>query len=975
MINNLNALDKYTSPKLEKIKLEREWENFISGNNTAPTIRGLMYDSWKRCLDQGISPLQSRTSINLDEEQIKDYVSMDPLFRIAKPVLSQLKDKYMDAGQLVTFSNPSGEIVHLEGDLSIMLKAEDMNFVAGSSWAENSAGTNAIGTAIATGSPIQVFAGEHFCQEVQNWTCAAAPIRDPATDKIIGIIDMTGLWALNHPYFLSAVTSAAQDVTGILLNQLKLERFKLLEYFQSQNISLQSNSFLVVLDRGWKVVKASPILYEQKLIDSNHFLVGMPSLSLSLTSRTQWEFEYVKGIWRFELTPYIYGGMPIGSIIHVIPPNLPSFNKISITSECIFSSVKDQSLTKSNNVDSARNVNEKKHALVKNMVKCDDFYKSFFDHNPDGIYSCDLKGNLLDVNPALERMVGYTAEELQNLDLPLLFYPGYLEIAMKYFEKTIKGKPQEYEAAVIHKYGYRVDVKVKNFPIYIDNEIVGEYGIVKDISENRKMEKDLQSTKQQLDLFLKNTVDSIIIFDLQHIIKVNKAFEEVFGWTEQEVIGRPIPIIPDFLVEECTKILQQVKNSKHVMSFETIKQRKDGSLVDVNSFVSPIVNEKGNVTAIVSILRDITEHKQMEKALKESEMKYRLLFEQAADAVYLVELNAERLPTRFIEVNPVGCERFECSRDEFLSMPFTEIVPKDSTIYIKMMEKIRQGERLFTLQDEYVFKTGQRIDVEFSLQVFNLGGKDMLLAISRDITERLKTEELLRKSEKLAVVGHLATAISHEVNNPLTTMKGFIQLLGSAENENKNRYIDLVLSEIGRIEGITNEFMAVAKPQAVKVQPSDIYKLVEQATLLFEHQATMNNVQIRTKFESGIPLIPLERNQLNQVFINILKNSFEAMPLGGEILIQVNKSNDQEVCISIIDQGCGIPKDRLPYLGEPFYSIKEEGIGLGLMICYKIIEAHQGKLFIESELDKGTKVEVILPICGNHSFSYTEAGE
>ncbi|WP_052737695.1 PAS domain S-box protein [Bacillus sp. SA1-12] len=973
-MNNLIALDQYSCPKVEKLKLEHEWEKFISDYNSTPIIRPIMYESWQRSLEQGISPLQSKTSINLSEEEVKEYVSSNPLFRTIKPVLTKLKDMYMDSGYLTAFCNSSGDVVYLDGDLSLMLKAEDMNFVHGSSWAEHNAGTNAIGTAIVTGSPIQVFAGEHFCQELQKWTCTAYPICDPASQKILGVINMAGLWIVNHPHVLSVVTSSGQEVNGMLRKQIKWERYKLLEYYQSKSISWQSKTYLAVLDRGGKVMKASPLLYEQGLIDSNHSLVGTPSLSLSLTSKTYWEFEHPKGIWCFELIPYIYGGMPIGAVVHVIPPSISSFRDISIASISSSPTVKDGRLpflTSKHGLTRRaiiHNHNDKKQVVEKKSIKIPDSYKSLFDHNPDGMYSCDLQGNLLDANPALERIVGYRVEELRKIALESLVLPEYLEEKLKKLEKIMNGKPQEYEVAIKHKNGYRVDLKVKNFPIIIDNDIVGVHGIVKDITKNKQMEEDLQSTKQQLDLFLKNTVDSIIISDLKHnVIKVNKAFEEVFGWTEQEIIGRKKPIIPNFLVEKYTETLQKILSNRHVMSFETIRQRKDGSFIDVSSFVSPIVNAKGNVTAFVSILRDITEQKRMEEALKESEMKYRVLFEQIPDAVFLVEMNEDGTPSRYIEVNPVGCERLGYSREELLSVPFTDIVSQDSTIYRKIMGGIGEGKRSFTIQNESVFRTGKKMNVELSLQVFNLSGKEVFLAISRDITERLKTEELLRKSEKLAVVGHLATAIAHEVNNPLTAMKGFIQLLKSTENENNQQYIDVVLTEIDRIEGITNEFMAAAKPQAVKVQPNDMYMLIKQVTHLFQSQM-INNVQIRTEFELGIPLILFERNQLKQVFINILKNAIESMPLGGEVLIQVKKSDDRHVCISIIDQGCGIPKERMPYLGEPFYSIKEEGIGLGLMICYKIIEAYGGEICIESEVGKGTIVNVILPI---YPFKYS----
>ncbi|MED4729569.1 PAS domain S-box protein [Aneurinibacillus migulanus] len=969
LMNNLIALDKYTCPKLEKLKLEREWEKFISGNHTLPTIRSLIYGSWQRCLEQGINPLQSKTSISLSEEQIKEYVSTDPLFRTLKPVLTKLKDMYMGSGHLITFCNPSGDIVYLDGDLSLMLKAEDMNFIVGSSWAENNAGTNAIGTAIATSSPIQVFAGEHFCQEVQKWTCSAAPISDPATQKILGVIDLTGLWTVNHPHFLSVVTSAAQDVTRMLRNQLKFERFKIVEYYQNQNISQQSRSYLVVLDRGWKVIKASPVLYEQGLIDPNHFLVNTPSLPLSLTLRTHWELEHLKGIWRFELTPYIYGGMPIGAIVHVTPPTITSFKGIPFTAEYSLPGVIDGALQSSlsiNNGDLIPNLKDKEQVVVKKSIKCAEFYKALFDHNPDGIYSCDLQANLLDANPAFERIIGYTVEELQKITLPSLLVPECLENGLKYLEKTMKGKPQEYEIAIKHKSGYRIDLKVKNFPIFIDNEIVGVYGIIKDITKNKKIEEDLQLTKQQLDLFLKNTIDSIIIFDLQrNVIKVNEAFEEVFGWTEQEVIGRELSIVPDFLVDECTDIIRKILNSKHVMSFETVRQRKDGSLIDVSCFISPIVNAKGNVTAFVSILRDITERKQMEEALKESEKRLRTLINSMPDLVLFKDGKG-----RWIEANDYALSCFQFENVPYRGKKDSELATynelyRDTLFYCeKSDQKTWENNRVTRSEEVIPQPDGKSITFDvIKVPIFYPNGRRKgLVIIGRDITELKQTEELLRKSEKLAVVGQLSAGIAHEIRNPLTSLKGFLRLLQSSIDKSNEWYLDVMVSEINRIESITNQFMAVAKPQAVTFQLQDLQMLIEQVLTVVYPEATMNNIQISIEAQADIPLIRCEVNQLKQVFINILKNAIEAMQSGGKIVVQVMKLDHNLVLIRCVDQGCGIPKERIQYLGEPFYSLKEKGNGLGLMMCYKIIKEHQGKISIESEINKGTTVDVILPI-------------
>lgn len=563
-----------------------------------------------------------------------------------------------------------------------------------------------------------------------------------------------------------------------------------------------------------------------------------------------------------------------------------------------------------------------------------------------------------------EQVVGKNLEIMDPSVAPPHLVPQLLE----YYQEAWEGKEVTFEIAWPNN---KTFIFISLRPVKREGKVIEVVGSVVDITKRKEMEDELRTTKERLESFISHNIDAIIISDLEgHIVQANKAYEEMLGWSVYEILGQKLPCVPDFLrgraVETIGKI---VSGESTITKLETVRQRKDGSLIDVNLTLSPILDSSGNIIALSASYRDISERKkaerelqQLHQQLKESEMKYRELFENAIDAVYLLELNEERFPTRFLEVNPVGCERFGYSREEILLIPFVDIVPQDSTLLIRMVKEIKEGKRSFTLQDEYVFKTGKTIHLEFSVCIFTLDRKEVLLAISRDITERLKTEELLRKSEKLAVVGQLATAIAHEINNPLTTVKGFIQLLKSMENKDKHNYIELVLSEIDKIESITREFMVVAKPQAVKVEPKDLHILIEQVIMLLQPQARMNNVQIRTDFRSDIPLIPCEANQVKQVFINILKNSIEAMPMGGDILIQVDKADNHQVSIQFIDQGHGIPKERIPYLGEPFYSIKEEGIGLGLMVCYKIVEAHQGKIVIKSEVNKGSTVDVILPI-------------
>ncbi|HZG72792.1 MAG TPA: ATP-binding protein, partial [Chondromyces sp.] len=217
---------------------------------------------------------------------------------------------------------------------------------------------------------------------------------------------------------------------------------------------------------------------------------------------------------------------------------------------------------------------------------------------------------------------------------------------------------------------------------------------------------------------------------------------------------------------------------------------------------------------------------------------------------------------------------------------------------------------------------------------------------------------LLNKWDKLNAVGQLAAGIAHEIRNPLTTIKGFTQLWGQ---ETHHQFSGIILSELERIEKIMNEFLILAKPhQETKFENKDVNGLLRETVVFMTPEAMLKNVKITTKFTNNLPLVYCEAEQLKQVVINLVKNAFDALPGGGTIRIETSMK-DGFVSMRVVDHGVGIPRDRLPRLGEPFFSNKEKGTGLGLMVSFKIIENHNGNINIESEVGKGTTVEVLLP--------------
>lgn len=209
----------------------------------------------------------------------------------------------------------------------------------------------------------------------------------------------------------------------------------------------------------------------------------------------------------------------------------------------------------------------------------------------------------------------------------------------------------------------------------------------------------------------------------------------------------------------------------------------------------------------------------------------------------------------------------------------------------------------------------------------------------------------------------MAAGVAHEIRNPLTSLIGFTKLFDKNDMDPTNKkYLRIMSDELKRIDFIVNEFMLLAKPQVSNFAKTDTKQIVLDTVTLLESHANLINIKLITDFEGDYPPIYCEINKIKQVLINTIKNAMEAMKDGGEIIIQLNKKDSEFIEISVIDHGEGIPQEKLTKLGEPFYTTKEKGTGLGLMVCYKIIQEHHGTIEIDSIHQQGTTVKITLPI-------------
>ncbi|MGF2617871.1 EAL domain-containing protein [Rossellomorea vietnamensis] len=367
----------------------------------------------------------------------------------------------------------------------------------------------------------------------------------------------------------------------------------------------------------------------------------------------------------------------------------------------------------------------------------------------------------------------------------------------------------------------------------------------------------------------------------------------------------------------------------------------------------------GIVEEVIISLSDMTEQKKTEEALRESEKKYRLIAENMSDLISIIDLEGNlhyASPSHNLVLGYNSLQEVPG-----MSNVFDFIHPEDLPEIEENLKLVHKLKQPLSVEFRYARKSGGWVLLETSVTpVLGPDGKvTQLIAVGRDITEKREAEKLLWNSEKLSIVGELAAGVAHEIRNPITSIKGFIQLI--QKGVIKEEYFKIILEEFHRIECIVSEFLALAKPQVISLRPVDPVSVLEDVRTLLSSEANLRNAVIDLKLDKKLNLLHCDENQLKQVFINLLKNGLEALPEGGTVEVK-SFSSGKEAIFQVIDNGVGICEERIKKLGEPFYSNKEKGTGLGLMLCFRIIKQHKGSICVKSIEGEGTTVEFRLPL-------------
>ncbi|MCC3355688.1 ATP-binding protein [Bacillus sp. REN16] len=237
----------------------------------------------------------------------------------------------------------------------------------------------------------------------------------------------------------------------------------------------------------------------------------------------------------------------------------------------------------------------------------------------------------------------------------------------------------------------------------------------------------------------------------------------------------------------------------------------------------------------------------------------------------------------------------------------------------------------------------------------------LVVLLIENVNQQILLQKELRHSEKMNVISQLAASVAHEVRNPLTTVNGFLQLIMRDDNitEKQRNYIDITLSELYRAQSIINDYLSLAKPNNSSTQLINISEELAKTVELMTSYSNIQNIEVKTSIENFL-FINGSKDEIKQVLINIIKNAIEA--IGNDGLLTIDAfSKDHEVVVEITDNGQGMTKEQLSKIGTPFYSTKDKGTGVGLTICFQIIEQLKGSIEVESAVGKGTSFIIKLP--------------
>jgi PAS domain S-box-containing protein len=615
----------------------------------------------------------------------------------------------------------------------------------------------------------------------------------------------------------------------------------------------------------------------------------------------------------------------------------------------------------------------------------------------DAIISKSLDGIILTWNRAAERIFGYTAEEIVGKSIYLLIPPDREGDETLILGKIRGGERVEhYETVRRRKDGSLIDVAITVSPLFdSQGNVVAASKIARDVTGRTATDR----SAYHFAAIVESSEDAIISKDTNGIIQSwNKSAERLFGYTPAEIVGKSVlTLIPTERHSEEDEILGKIRRGERIEHFETVRQAKDGTLIDISLTVSPIKDNNGNVIGASKIVRDITEKKRAEALLEQqaqhlaalNQTLERRVEERTADlrniqTFYMHSSECHAILSRrpdgkfqYDETNTATLTLYGMTRDQVVGRTIDDLFPSESASELNahLEACLRSGAPY-----SYSRKHGKSVVDAIATPIPAEPGKAPRIAVTaRDVSERQNLEEQLRQAQKMEAVGQLTGGLAHDFNNLL---QGIIGALDRAQHRiqqgraaEADRFIGAAVESANRAASLTHRLLAFSRRQTLDPKPTDANRLIAGMEDLINR--TMGpNIAVEVVGAAGLWLTLVDAPQLESAVLNLAINARDAMPNGGKLVIETaNKWLDeraaqerdipsgQYVSLCVTDSGVGMPPDVVARAFDPFFTTKPlgQGTGLGLSMIYGFVRQSGGQVRIYTELGKGTTMCLYLP--------------
>jgi two-component system NtrC family sensor kinase len=539
-------------------------------------------------------------------------------------------------------------------------------------------------------------------------------------------------------------------------------------------------------------------------------------------------------------------------------------------------------------------------------------------------------------------------------------------------DEVFKGKTVRREVYIpsVAKTYSLIEIPIEN----IDKTIL-KLSIYRDITDRKKQQEMLWASEEEFKTLFEHIATGVFISSKEgKFLNANQALLDMLGYdSKEEFLAIDLPTDLYVRPEDRRLFQELMERDGRVTDYEVEFKRKDGSTIPILLTGHARYNHQGKVIGYEGLNVDLTHRKLMEKELKEAYDFMNKIVQSSPNSTMATDLKGN-----IIIWNRAAEETLGYEADEVIGkMNIDKIYPNGMAR--KVMQMLRSDEygsigRLKAYPMVYVRRDGEVVEGTLSAASIYDGNNNEIATVGSfvDLRERLEMERALRRtqeqllqSEKLAAMGRLTSQIAHELNNPLYGIMNTLELLKTevSPQSKRRKILEMALSETKRLSDLLRKMLSFSKPDQDKRQPVDINTVIDEILLLHEKQLKENDIHITSAFADGLGLVNASKDQLRQVFLNMVANARDAMTNGGTLTVST-RGDAENVIVEIKDTGTGIKAEHLDKIFDSFFTTKDavKGVGLGLSVCYGFIKDHGGDIVVKSQEGAGTTFVITLPI-------------